>query len=55
MIGPRSRTNPRVWAVVLLTLTLFGTGVVLSACVADRSAEANIKPYDGSWFKGRPD
>jgi hypothetical protein len=51
MIGSKSR----VWTVLLLTLTLFGAGVALSACVADRSAEANISPYDGSWFKGRPE
>ena len=55
MMGPKARTKYRVWAVLLLTLTLFGAGTILSACAADRSAEANIRPYDGSWFKGRPD
>jgi hypothetical protein len=47
------RSKSKVWAVLSLTLALFAVGVTLSAC-ADRSAEANITPYDGSWFKGRP-
>lgn len=50
MTGSKSR----VWAVLCLTLALFATGVVVSACV-DRSSETNLKPYDGSWFKGRRD
>jgi len=50
MTGRKSR----VWAILCLTLMMFGAGTALSACV-DRSSETNLKPYDGSWFKGRRD
>lgn len=48
------------WAMLVLTLALLATSAALSACQnmggADPAGGSQFgTPYDGTWFKGRPD